>query len=65
MRVKPRLAKLEAALPKGCDECRTWWDTVLVDNFGATQRPERCPQCGRLVPVRITVHLVGIPLDLV
>ncbi len=65
MRVKPRPIKLEAALPKGCNACRTWWDTVLVDDFGATQRPERCPGCGRLVPIAVTVHLVGVDLDLV
>ena len=63
MKVKPRLARLESVMPKGCDACRTWWDTVLVDDFADTQRPERCPQCGRMVPVRITIHLVGIPLE--
>ena len=62
-RVEPRLAKLEAAIPKGCQECRLWWDTVLVDDFGATVRPERCPGCGRLVPIRTVVHLVGVHLD--
>ena len=65
MRVKPRLARLESVKPKGCDACRTWCDTVLVDDFGATRRPERCPWCGRLVLVPTTVHLVGVRLDLV
>ncbi len=64
MKVKPRLTKLEAALPKGCSICRDWWETILVDDFGATQRPERCPGCGRLVPIRTTVHIVGVALDL-
>lgn len=63
MKVKPRLAKLEAAIPKGCAACRTWWGTVLIDDFGATTRPERCPSCGRLVTIRTVVHLVGIHLD--
>ncbi len=65
MRVKPRLIKLEVTLPKGCSICRDWWDTVLVDDDGTSQRPERCPQCGRLVPIRTLVHLVGVRLDLV
>ena len=65
MRVKPRLTRLEAALPKGCHECRDWWETILVDDFGATQRPERCPGCGRLAAIRTWVHIVGVPLDLV
>lgn len=65
MTVRPRLEKLEALAPKGCAACRDWWDTVLVDADGDTQRPERCPGCGRLVPIRTTVHVVGIPLDAV
>ena len=64
-RVEPRLAKLEAAVPKGCDVCRHWWEVALVDDDGNTQRPEQCPGCGRLVPVRTWVHIVGIPVDLV
>jgi len=61
--VRPRLTKLEAIAPKGCGACRSWWDTVLIDDWGATQRPERCPTCGRMVPIRTTVHIVGVPLD--
>jgi hypothetical protein len=63
VKVKPRLAKLEARLPKGCAACRDWWHTVLIDDFGAARRPERCPGCGRLVPIRTVVHLVGVHLD--
>jgi len=65
MKVKPRLARLEAAIPTGCGACGAWWDTVLSDDFGATQRPDRCPACGRLVPIRTMIHIVGIPLDAV
>ena len=64
-RVEPRLAKLEAALPTGCAVCRVWSGTVLVDDFGTTTRPNRCPECGRLVPIRTVVRLVGVNLDLV
>lgn len=63
MTVRSRLAKLEALVPKGCDTCCWWWDTVLIDDDGNTQRPERCPDCGRLVPFRATVHIVGVALD--
>ncbi len=62
-RVEPRLVKLKAALPTGCDICRRWWEVAIVDDDGNTQRPERCPECGRLVPVRTWVHIVGVPLD--
>ncbi len=65
MRVKPRLAKLETAMPRGCHACRDWCEVVLVDDFGATQRPERCAGCGRLVPIRTLVRLVGVRLDLI
>ncbi len=65
MKVKPRLARLESVMPKGCPACHNWWEVVLLDDFGVAQRPERCPGCGRLVPIRTTVHIVGVPLDLV
>ena len=63
-RVESRLAKLGAAVPKGCGVCRPWWEVAIVDDWDTTQRPERCPGCGRLVPVRTWVHVVGVPLDL-
>ncbi len=65
MKVGPRLEKLEARMPKGCSVCRTWHDLAFVDDEGWTHRPERCPECGRLVPISITVRIVGIDLDLV
>lgn len=65
MKVRPRLEKLEAVVPKGCGECRGWCGTVLVGDAGATQRLERCPSCGRLVPIRTLIHIVGVPLDAV
>ena len=63
MGVKPRLARLEAAVPKGCTVCRRWHHVVMVDAAGRRDRPERCPGCGRLVPVTIALHIVGVNLD--
>ncbi len=65
MKVKPRLTRLEATVPMGCVRCRHWGEVVLLDDAGNSQRPERCPTCGRLVPIRTTVHIVGVALDLV
>ncbi|MDP9355237.1 MAG: hypothetical protein M3R02_08135 [Chloroflexota bacterium] len=63
MKVGPRLAKLEARVPVGCGVCRTWWEVVLRDDEGNRDRPERCPGCGRVVPIRLLLHIVGVPLD--
>lgn len=62
-RIEPRLLRLEAIAPMGCATCRGWCGTVLVDDDDTRSRPERCPGCGRLVPIRCAVHLVGVPLD--
>jgi hypothetical protein len=35
----------------------------MVDDAGRQDRPERCPACGRLVPITTTLHLVGVDLD--
>ncbi len=63
MKVGPRLAKLEARVPVGCGVCRTWCHVVLRDDDGNRDRPERCPGCGRVVPIRLLLHIVGVPLD--
>jgi hypothetical protein len=39
--------------------------TVLGDDQGARSRPERCPDCGRVVPIRHVVVIAGVPLDAV
>lgn len=49
----------------GCEMCRVWSGMVLRDDDGNTSRPERCPDCGRVVPIWHELHLVGIPLDVV
>ena len=61
-RLGKRLATLEARTPVGCASCRGWGGLVLGDDAGTRSRPERCPACGRLVPVRSLVVLVGVPL---
>lgn len=60
-----RLAALEARTPVGCPICRRWDGLVLADDAGTHSRPERCPGCGRLVPVRCVVVVVGVPLEAV
>ena len=59
-----RLAQLEARQPVGCPTCRGWDGTVVVHVDEAGQehgrsRPDACPGCGRVVPVRCRVELVG------
>lgn len=57
-----RVGALEGRLrPVGCSTCRYWTKTVLVGLDGP-QRPERCPGCGRGVPVRSRV-VVGVDLS--
>jgi hypothetical protein len=61
-RLIPRIQKLEARQPVGCELCRYWCGTVLQGDDGACTRPKHCPECGRLVPIRTVVHLVGMAL---
>jgi hypothetical protein len=60
-----RLATLEAKTLVGCGTCRGWWSIVLGDDVGNRSRPERCPDCGRLVPIRLVTVIVGVPLGAV
>ncbi len=60
-----RLAQLEARQPVGCATCRGWDGTVVVyvDEGGQEyqrSRPEFCPHCGRMVPVRCRVEIIGL-----
>jgi hypothetical protein len=64
-KVATRLATLERLVPVGCPICRFWMEIVLGDDMGNRSRPERCPECGRLVPIRQTVVIGGVPLDAV
>jgi hypothetical protein len=59
-----RLIRLEQELrPVGCATCRYWMQTVIEDGEGNRSRPERCPGCGRLVPIRMIRRIIGVPLD--
>ncbi len=60
--LRRRLDRIEAAVrpPVGCATCRDWHAVVLVGEDGLT-RPEKCPDCGRVVPVRERVY-VGVRL---
>lgn len=53
-----RLTKLREIYrrPEGCSTCRTWGPCRYVINDGDPSRPERCPDCSRLVPVQLTRH---------
>ena len=57
-----RIVRLEARIPRGCDVCRRWSETVIVDESGGRSRPEACPACGRTVPMTETVELSGVAL---
>ena len=60
-----RLTRLEAQLaPPACPECRSWDVSFAVgDDHGYWSRSETCPSCGRVVPRRHVVVIVGIDLD--
>ena len=60
-----RLAALEARAPVGCPTCRTWSRVVYEDEAGNRTRPDRCPDCGRLVPVLLIRVIYGVPLEAV
>ncbi len=63
-RLTKRLVELEARQPVGCPACRGWAGTVVVhvDEAGHEywrSRSDACSACGRVVPVRCRVELVG------
>jgi len=60
-----RLGKVEAVLrpSPGCSTCRRWDGNVVGDEAGKRSRPEACPECGRVVPVRMMAMVAGIDLD--
>jgi len=55
-----RLGRLEERRPVGCPTCRAWGGVLFVGDDGAV-RPERCPECGRLVRTLTRVY-VGVNL---
>ena len=68
-RTASRIATLEATATAkheaGCPTCGAWPRMVVIDDDGNMDRPERCPDCGRLVPITHLLHVVGMPLDAV
>jgi hypothetical protein len=64
-KVATRLNALERLVPVGCPTCRSWMEIVLGDDDGHRSRTERCPECGRLVPIKQTIVIVGVPIDAV
>jgi len=60
----PRLAKLERiwSPPIGGPVCRSWGGTVLADAAGRRSQPDAGPDCGRRVPARQTLLIVGVDL---
>jgi hypothetical protein len=61
MTLPKRLARIEGRLlpPPGCATCRGWTGVVLEGDDGP-HRPEACPECGRVVPARPVVQVVGV-----
>jgi hypothetical protein len=64
--IERRLQNLEGRFAyRGCDTCITWNGFVLVDIDAETDEeisrshPDRCPMCGREIPVRREIHLVS------
>ena len=56
-----RLARLEALVRVGCDHCRSWGPCVYEVGVRGPERPERCPDCGRFVEIRLLRRIVLIP----
>jgi len=63
--MRSRLGKVEPVLrpQPGCPICRRWDGNVVGDDMGKRSRPEVCPECGRVVPVRMLVIVAGMDLD--
>lgn len=63
MRLSARVARLAAAptLSSGCDACRDWSPRLFLHD-GEAPRPERCPACGRQVPLRL-VRIYDVAWD--
>jgi hypothetical protein len=60
-----RIVKLEGYFVPQCPVYRGWREgfTVCVDEYGHATRSEQCPACGRIVPIRHTLTLVGVNLE--
>jgi hypothetical protein len=63
--LRQRVIKAEAVLrpPPGCAVCQRWDGNVVGDESGKRSRPEVCPGCGRVAPVRMLAMVAGLDLD--
>lgn len=62
--VATRLVVLERRFVSvGCEMWRSWCPIVLGDEDGSRSRPERCPGCERVVPIRQVDVIVGVLID--
>jgi hypothetical protein len=65
MSLSTRLNALDCrlpSLPAGCPICRDWQPVALCSDT-QPPRPDRCPDCGRLVRIVTLVELVGVDVD--
>jgi hypothetical protein len=60
-----RIQEMEVRQPVGCATCRHWHGVIITDSFGGRNRSDRCPACGRDVPVTRIIFLEGVPWDCV
>lgn len=62
-----RIARIEEAIKPlpGCDLCRTWTGTALVDDDGWSNVSDSCPNCRREIEITTVIHIVGIPLEVI
>ena len=58
-----RVTRMEQQRPLGCATCRHWGPAIYEDDDGQGGRPEQCPDCGRVVPIRLVRRYVGIRFD--
>jgi hypothetical protein len=59
---RKRLDRLEPLVViAGCPTCHGWTGVVLEGDDGWL-RPECCPECGRVVPAAVVVHIAGIQI---
>lgn len=57
--------QVEGRQPAGCATCRLWDGVVVADSFGGRSLTDQCPDCGRILPPRLVIHLEGVRWDAV
>jgi hypothetical protein len=46
-----------------CRTCLGWGASTYCNEEGVCLRPESCPACGRVVPIRLRRIIVGVDLN--